>query len=72
MKYGLIGEKLPHSYSKIIHEMLGRYEYELCPMSEEEMREAMAEAIRRKPRCHGELSAARRSQAARNMNQIGG
>ena len=41
-------------------------------MSEEEMREAMAEAIRRKPRCHGELSAARRSQAARNMNQIGG
>ncbi len=41
-------------------------------MSEDEMREAMAEAIRRKPRCHGELSAARRSQAARNMNQIGG
>ena len=44
MKYGLIGEKLPHSYSKIIHEMLGRYEYELCPMSEEEMRAFMTAA----------------------------
>ena len=44
MKYGLIGEKRPHSYSKIIHEMLGRYEYELCPMSEEEMRAFMTAA----------------------------
>lgn len=37
MKYGLIAEKLGHSYSKIIHEMLGRYEYELLPMPEEEV-----------------------------------
>lgn len=29
MTYGLIGEKLGHSYSKLIHEMLGRYSYEL-------------------------------------------
>jgi shikimate dehydrogenase len=29
MKYGLIGEHLTHSFSKIIHERLG-YEYELC------------------------------------------
>ena len=29
MKYGLIGEKLGHSFSKEIHEKLGRYEYEL-------------------------------------------
>lgn len=36
MKYGLIAEKLGHSYSKIIHEMTGRYEYELMPMPEEE------------------------------------
>ena len=29
MKYGLIGEKLGHSFSREIHEKLGRYEYEL-------------------------------------------
>lgn len=29
MTYGLIGEKLGHSYSKLIHEMLGHYEYNL-------------------------------------------
>lgn len=29
MKYGLIGEKLGHSFSKEIHEKIGRYEYEL-------------------------------------------
>lgn len=29
MEYGLIGEKLGHSYSKTIHEMIGRYNYEL-------------------------------------------
>ena len=29
MKYGLIGEKLGHSFSKEIHEALGGYEYEL-------------------------------------------
>ena len=44
MRYGLIGEKLPHSYSKTIHTLLGRYEYELCPMSEEEMRAFMTAA----------------------------
>jgi len=37
MKYGLIAERLGHSYSKIIHEMLGRYEYELMPMSKDEV-----------------------------------
>ena len=34
--YGLIGEKLGHSYSKTIHEMLGEYEYDLIPLSREE------------------------------------
>lgn len=29
MEYGLIGERLGHSFSKDIHEMLGRYSYEL-------------------------------------------
>ena len=30
MKYGLLGERLGHSFSKIIHSMIGDYEYELC------------------------------------------
>ena len=37
MTYGLIGEKLGHSYSKIIHEMLGRYEYDLISLSPQQM-----------------------------------
>lgn len=36
MEYGLIGEKLGHSYSKIIHEKLTDYNYELTPLSREE------------------------------------
>jgi len=32
MTYGLIGEKLGHSYSKLIHEMLGRYTYDLLSL----------------------------------------
>lgn len=36
MDYGLIGEKLGHSYSKIIHEQLTDYQYEIHPLSKEE------------------------------------
>ena len=36
MEYGLIGGKLGHSYSKIIHEMLCGYHYDLCPLPTEE------------------------------------
>lgn len=36
MRYGLIGEKLGHSYSKIIHEKLADYQYDLIPLSKEE------------------------------------
>ena len=36
MEYGLIGAKLGHSYSKIIHEMLCGYRYDLCPLPTEE------------------------------------
>ena len=36
MEYGLIGGKLGHSYSKIIHEMLCGYRYDLCPLPTEE------------------------------------
>ena len=35
MTYGLIGEKLGHSYSKLIHEMLGRYKYELFSLDKD-------------------------------------
>ena len=28
MEYGCIGEKLPHSFSKEIHEKIGDYHYE--------------------------------------------
>ena len=38
MQYGLIGEKLGHSYSERIHNMIGGYEYRLCPLSPEGMR----------------------------------
>ncbi|WP_312091309.1 shikimate dehydrogenase family protein [Aminipila sp.] len=37
MIYGLIGEKLGHSYSKIIHEKLGAYTYDLFPLTEQEL-----------------------------------
>jgi shikimate dehydrogenase len=37
MRYGLIGEKLEHSYSKIIHEKLGHYSYELIPLQRDEL-----------------------------------
>ena len=33
MEYGLIGEKLPHSFSKEIHEKLAGYTYELCELT---------------------------------------
>ncbi len=39
MTYGLIGEKLGHSYSKTIHELLGEYSYELIPLEREKVGE---------------------------------
>ena len=36
MEYGLIGMPLGHSFSKPIHEKLGGYSYDLCPVSREE------------------------------------
>ena len=45
MEYGLIGSKLGHSYSKIIHVMLCGYRYDLCPLPTEE--EARAFLTRR-------------------------
>ena len=37
MKYGLIGEKLGHSFSKIIHEKIADYTYELKEISKENL-----------------------------------
>ena len=37
MEYGLIGEKLGHSFSKIIHEKPADYTYELCPLAKDEL-----------------------------------
>lgn len=41
MRYGLIGEKLGHSYSKIIHEKLADYTYDLIPLTRDEFSEFM-------------------------------
>ena len=35
MKYGLIGEHLPHSYSKEIHNKLAPYDYQLLELDRE-------------------------------------
>lgn len=37
MQYGLIGEKLTHSFSKEIHESIANYKYELCEISRENL-----------------------------------
>ena len=37
MEYGLIGEKLGHSYSAILHGLLADYDYRLCPIPPEDV-----------------------------------
>ncbi len=37
MEYGLIGERLPHSFSKTIHEYIGNNAYELCEVAKDEI-----------------------------------
>lgn len=41
MEYGLIGEKLGHSFSKEIHEKLADYQYDITPLTREEFPEFM-------------------------------
>ena len=43
MKYGLIGEKLGHSFSKPIHEKTGGYEYELKEIAKDDLDSFMNE-----------------------------
>lgn len=42
MDYGLIGEKLGHSFSKPIHEKLADYNYDITPLTKEEFPKFMA------------------------------
>lgn len=44
MQYGLIGGRLGHSYSKIIHELLCDYTYDLCPLPTEKEAHAFLQA----------------------------
>lgn len=37
MKYGLIGEKLGHSFSKTVHSKIADYEYELCESAKNDL-----------------------------------
>ena len=41
MEYGLIGEKLGHSYSPKIHPFFGEYDYQLYPMPPAQMEETL-------------------------------
>ena len=41
MEYGLIGDRLGHSYSPQIHRVFGDYDYRLYPMTPEQMRETL-------------------------------
>ncbi len=43
MEYGLIGEKLGHSFSKIIHEKLADYTYDIHPVAKEDLDAFMKE-----------------------------
>ena len=43
MRYGLLGEKLGHSFSKEIHEALSNMTYEMIEKTPEEMEEFMKE-----------------------------
>ena len=47
MQYGLIGEKLSHSFSKEIHESLASYTYELCEIA----RENLADFLQKREFC---------------------
>ncbi len=41
MEYGLIGERLGHSYSPQIHRVFGDYDYRLYPMTREQLQETL-------------------------------
>ena len=44
-KYGCIGKKLTHSFSKEIHKKLADYEYELIELTENQVGEFLKKTI---------------------------
>ncbi len=42
-KFGLIGEKLGHSYSPLIHSKFGDYAYDLCEVTEDQLEALLAD-----------------------------
>ncbi len=44
MKYGLLGEKLGHSFSPVLHSQMGKPDYGLIPVSREEVDEFLEKA----------------------------
>ncbi len=44
MEYGCIGERLGHSFSKIIHNELADYDYKLCEIAKEDLSDFMLKA----------------------------
>ncbi len=42
-KFGLIGEHLPHSYSPQIHRKFGDYQYDLCEVSGDQLKDLLAD-----------------------------
>ena len=65
-KYGLCGEKLSHSYSEIIHKMLGNDEYRLLPMTKEEFYDFFA----RHPFCAVNVTIPYKTDAYRLCNVL--
>ena len=51
MKYGLIGEKLGHSFSKVIHEKIADYTYELREIPRDGLDRFMKESIETAKKC---------------------
>ena len=41
MDYGLIGERLPHSFSREIHDKIADYDYQLCEISRDKLEDFM-------------------------------
>ena len=55
MRYGLIGEKLGHSFSKEIHEKIADYTYDLIPLTKHEFHTFMKQKRFCGHQCHDSL-----------------
>ena len=66
MEYGLIGEHLPHSFSKIIHEKLAPYQYDMLELAPDEI-----DASRLRFRTKGDANAAADEALVSDSNVVG-